>query len=108
LLALSVAVGVGVLTEVLEEKVDEVVGRKGGWDPDRTAVRHGHDDGEVTLGGRHVTHRLRLLLSATSYLTALARHSRPAGLSNVYAPWRPLDVDLKPIGYTYQLPEVAQ
>jgi transposase-like protein len=23
-------------------------------DPDRTAVRHGHDDGEVTLGGRRV------------------------------------------------------
>src|SRR3982750_4247006 len=34
--------------------VDEVVGPKGKHDPDRTAVRHGHDAGEVTLGGRRV------------------------------------------------------
>jgi transposase-like protein len=54
LLALSVGVGLGVLTEMLEEEVDEVVGPKGKWNPDRTAVRHGHDDGEVTLGGRRV------------------------------------------------------
>ena len=54
LLALSVAVGVGVLTEMLEEEVDEVVGPKGKWRRDRTAVRHGRDDGEVTLGGRRV------------------------------------------------------
>jgi transposase-like protein len=54
LLALSVAVGVGVLTEMLEEEVDEVVGPKGKWNLDRSAVRHGHDDGEVTLGGRRV------------------------------------------------------
>ena len=46
LLALSVAVGVGVLTEVLEEEVDEVVGPKGRWNSERIAVRHGHDDGE--------------------------------------------------------------
>jgi hypothetical protein len=39
LLALSVAVGVGVLTEMLEEEVDEVVGPKGKWNRDRTAVR---------------------------------------------------------------------
>src|SRR5690349_19068880 len=37
---------------MLEEEVDEVVGPKGRWNRDRTAVRHGHDDGEVTLGGR--------------------------------------------------------
>jgi putative transposase len=54
LLALSVGVGLGVLTEMLEEEVDDVVGPKGKWDPERTAVRHGHDDGEVTLGGRRV------------------------------------------------------
>ena len=52
LLALSVGVGLTVLTEMLEEEVDEVVGLKGKWNCDRTAVRHGHDDGEVTLGGR--------------------------------------------------------
>lgn len=54
LLALSVGVGLGVLTELMEEEVDEVVGPKGKHDPDRAAVRHGHDAGEVTLGGRRV------------------------------------------------------
>src|SRR5512144_227903 len=54
LLALSVGVGLGVLHELMECEVDEVVGPKGRHNPDRTAVRHGHDDGEVTLGGRRV------------------------------------------------------
>jgi putative transposase len=54
LLALSVGVGLGVLHEILEAEVDEVVGPKGKHDPDRTAVRHGHGDGSVTLGGRRV------------------------------------------------------
>src|SRR3954463_12179194 len=54
LLALSVGVGLGVLHELMEAEVDEVVGRKGKHDPDRIAVRHGHDGGEVTLGGRRV------------------------------------------------------
>ena len=54
LLALSVGVGLGLLAEMLEEEVDEVVGPKGKHNPERTAVRHGHEDGEVTLGGRRV------------------------------------------------------
>ena len=54
LLALSVEVGLGVLGELLEEEVEQLVGPKGRWNPDRTAVRHGHEDGEVTLGGRRV------------------------------------------------------
>jgi putative transposase len=54
LLALSVEVGLGVLRELLEEEVCELVGPKGKWNSDRTAVRHGHEDGEVTLGGRRV------------------------------------------------------
>jgi putative transposase len=54
LLALSVGVGLGVLHELMEAEVDEVVGPKGRHDPGRTAVRHGHDRGEVTLGGRRV------------------------------------------------------
>ena len=54
LLALSVEVGLGVLRELLEQEVDELVGPKGKWNPDRTAVRHGHENGEVTLGGRRV------------------------------------------------------
>jgi len=54
LLALSVGVGLGVLAELLEEEVVEVVGAKGKHDSERTAVRHGHEAGEVTLGGRRV------------------------------------------------------
>jgi putative transposase len=54
LMALSVGVGLGVLHELMEEELDEVVGPKGRHDRDRVAVRHGHDAGEVTLGGRRV------------------------------------------------------
>jgi transposase-like protein len=54
LLALSVGVGLGVLDTLMEEEVTEVVGPKGRRDPDRVAVRHGHEAGEVTLGGRRV------------------------------------------------------
>jgi putative transposase len=54
LLALSVGVGLGVLSELAEEEVDEVVGPKGKHDRGRVAVRHGHESGELTLGGRRV------------------------------------------------------
>ncbi len=54
LLALSVGVGLGVLAELFEEEVVDVVGPKGKHDPERAAVRHGHEAGEVTLGGRRV------------------------------------------------------
>jgi putative transposase len=54
LLALSVGVGLGVLEELMAEEVEDVCGPKGRHDPDRTAYRHGTDDGEVTLGGRRV------------------------------------------------------
>jgi putative transposase len=52
LLALSVGVGLGIVHELMELEVAEVVGPKGKWDPDRTAKRHGHEDGSMTLGGR--------------------------------------------------------
>jgi transposase-like protein len=54
LLALSVGVGLGVLTELMEEEVDDVVGPKGKQNTERTSVRHGHEEGSVTLGGRRV------------------------------------------------------
>ncbi len=38
----------------MELEVDEVVGPKGKHDPERTAKRHGHEDGSMTLGGRRV------------------------------------------------------
>jgi putative transposase len=54
LLALSVGVGLGVLAELMDDEIDEVVGPKGRHDPDRCAVRHGQEAGSVTLGGRRV------------------------------------------------------
>jgi putative transposase len=54
LLALSVGVGLAVLAELLEEEVTDVVGPKGKHIPDRVAVRHGYEAGEVALGGRRV------------------------------------------------------
>jgi putative transposase len=54
LLALSIGLGLGVLGEMMEAELDEVVGPKHAKNRERTAVRHGHEDGEVTLGGRRV------------------------------------------------------
>jgi transposase-like protein len=57
LLALSVGVGLGVVHELMELEVAEVVGPKGQHNPDRIAKRHGHEDGSMTLGGRRVAVR---------------------------------------------------
>jgi putative transposase len=54
LLALSLGVGLGVLVELMEEEVVDVVGPKGQARPGADAVRHRHESGEVTLGGRRV------------------------------------------------------
>jgi putative transposase len=45
-----VSVGLGVVHSLMEAEVDEVVGPKGKWNPDRTAKRHGHERGSMTLG----------------------------------------------------------
>jgi len=52
LLALSVGVGLGVVHELMEVEVTEVVGPKGKHNSERTAKRHGHERGSMTLGGR--------------------------------------------------------
>jgi putative transposase len=54
LLALSVSVGLGVVHSLMEREVDEVVGSKYKHNPERTAKRHGHEHGSMTLGGRRV------------------------------------------------------
>lgn len=64
LLALSVGVGLGVVHELMELEVDEVVGPKGKHDAERTAKRHGHEDGSMTLGGRRVAVRRPRIRSA--------------------------------------------
>jgi transposase-like protein len=54
LLALSVGVGLRLVHELMEQEVEEVVGPRGRWNAERTAKRHGHERGSVTLGGRRV------------------------------------------------------
>lgn len=54
LLALAVGAGFGVMEVMMAESVTDLCGPKGVHDPDRTAVRHGSEDGSVTLGGRRV------------------------------------------------------
>jgi putative transposase len=54
LLALAVGTGLQVLEVMLEEDVARLVGPKGCHNPDRAAVRHGSEPGQVTLGGRRV------------------------------------------------------
>ena len=54
LLALSVGVGLSVVHELMEAEVCEIVGPKSKHNPDRTAKRHGHERGSMTLGGRRV------------------------------------------------------
>jgi putative transposase len=54
LLALAVGTGLQVLQAMLAEDVARLVGAKGRHLPERTAVRHGTEPGQVTLGGRRV------------------------------------------------------
>jgi transposase-like protein len=67
LMALSVGVGLGVVHELMQAEVDEVVGPKGKHDPGRTAKRHGHEDGSLTLGGRRVRVRRPRMRSADDH-----------------------------------------
>ena len=64
LLALAVGTGLQVLQVLLAEDVARLVGAKGRHNPDRTAVRHGHEPGQVTLGGRRVRIRRPRVRSA--------------------------------------------
>jgi putative transposase len=54
LLALAVGTGIQVLHALLAADVDQLVGPRGRHNPARTAVRHGTQPGQVTLGGRRV------------------------------------------------------
>jgi putative transposase len=84
LLALSVGVGLGVVHELMECEVDEVVGRKGKWNPDRAAKRHGHQDGSMTLGGR------RVKVSRPRVRTADDEHELPVARYEYFADRDPL------------------
>jgi putative transposase len=54
LLALAVGTGLQVMQTLMAEDVARLVGLKGRHNPDRAAVRHGSEPGQVTLGGRRV------------------------------------------------------
>jgi len=55
LLAFAVGAGLQVLGAILDAEATALAGPKGRHDPQRSAVRHGSDDGLVTLGGRQVS-----------------------------------------------------
>ena len=54
LLAVAVGAGLQVMQALMAESVTALAGPKGRQDADRSAVRHGHGPGSVTLGGRRV------------------------------------------------------
>ena len=68
----------------MEREVDEVVGPKGKHDPDRTAKRHGHEDGSMTLGGRRVP------VSRPRMRTADDEHELPVASYEYFADRDPL------------------
>jgi hypothetical protein len=109
LLALAVGAGLQVMQTLMEESVTALAGPKGRHDPGRTAVRHGHERGSVTLGGRRVAvqrPRVRAaegsgelpvaayeLFSGTEVLGRLALERMLGGLST-----RRYPVGLEPVG----------
>ena len=54
LLAFVVGAGLKVVQSMMDHEVETLAGPKGRHDAGRVAVRHGRDDGVVTLGGRQV------------------------------------------------------
>ena len=109
LLALSVGAGLQVLGTLMEESVVALAGPKGRHNPQRAAVRHGHGQGSVTLGGRRVgVQRPRVraadgsgelpvaayeLFSSTEILGRLALERMLGGLST-----RRYPAGLEPVG----------
>jgi putative transposase len=75
LLASSVGVGLRVVHELMEAEVTEIVGPKGKHDPDRTASRHGHEDGSTVIATPHSIARPAPAASTS------ARESRPTNES---------------------------
>ncbi len=64
LLAIAVGAGLQVMQVMMADSVTAVCGPKGRHDAERAAVRHGQEDGSVTLGGRRVPVRRPRVRSA--------------------------------------------
>jgi putative transposase len=84
LLALSVGIGLRVVHELMEAEVTEVVGPKGKHNAERTAKRHGHEDGSMTLGGR------RVQVNRPRVRTADDEHELPVATYEYFAERDPL------------------
>jgi putative transposase len=113
LLALAVGAGLQVMAAMMEADVTAVCGPKGRHDADRSATRHGHGAGSVSLGGRRVpVRRPRMratdgsgelgvasyeLFSQTEVLGRMAMERMLAGLST-----RRYPVGLEPVGARVQ------
>ena len=109
LLALAVGAGFQVMNAIIDDSVCALAGPKGRHDPGRAAVRHGTEDGSVTLGGRRVPirrPRVRTadrtaevavpayeLFSSSDVLTAMALERMMAKLST-----RRYAAGLEPVG----------
>jgi transposase-like protein len=109
LLALAVGAGLQVMQTLMEESVVALAGPKSKHDPDRVAVRHGQEQGSVTLGGRRLrVQRPRVraadgsgelpvaayeLFSGTEVLGRLALERMLGGLST-----RRYGLGLEPVG----------
>jgi transposase-like protein len=109
LLALAVGTGLQVMAAMMEADVAAACGPKGRHDADRSATRHGHGAGSVSLGGRRVpVRRPRMratdgsgelgvasyeLFSQTEVLGRMAMERMLAGLST-----RRYPVGLEPVG----------
>jgi putative transposase len=109
LLALAVGTGLQVMAAIMEQDVTAVCGPKGRHDSNRTATRHGHGAGSVTLGGRQLPverPRMRAIdgsgelpvpayevFSDTEVLGRMALDRMLAGLST-----RRYGVGLEPVG----------
>ena len=109
LLSLAVGAGLQVMTQLMDAEVAANRGPKGRHDPDRAAVRHGRENGSVTLGGRRVpVRRPRMrtadgaaevpvpsyeLFSQTEILGRLAMQKMLAGIST-----RGWPAGLEPVG----------
>ena len=109
LLALAVGAGFQVMAAIIDDSVCGLAGPKGRHDPGRAAVRHGTEDGSVTLGGRRVPirrPRVRTadktaevavpayeLFSSSDVLTAMALERMMAKLST-----RRYAAGLEPVG----------
>ena len=109
LLALAVGAGLQVMAAIMEQDVAGACGPRGRHDPQRTATRHGHERGSVTLGGRRVAvtrPRMRAadgsgelpvpayeLFSGTEVLGRMVMERMLAGLSTRHYP-----AGLEPVG----------